>query len=122
MKRKHLPIFGCVISAIIILTSCAPKDDIPVLSGEYLGQAPPGSKGELFAAGIMSTEMPELNAVFFPGGREVIYSVSVAPMRWALVMIREDNGRWGKPEVAPFSGLYGTSRNVPIWEVSDDVL
>ncbi len=93
--------------AIIILASCAPKDDFPILSGEYLGQTPPGLSAELFAAGIMSTEMPELNAVFFPKGREVIYSVSVGPMQWALVMIKEENGRWGKPEVAPFSGLYG---------------
>ncbi len=109
MRKRHFSFFGGVIPFIIILTmtSCALKDDFPVLSGEYLGQTPPGLNAELFAEGVMSTEMPELNSVFFPGGREVVYSVSVGPMRWALVMIKEENGRWGKPEVAPFSGLHG---------------
>jgi len=105
MKRNHL-IFAFIM-VIIFMTNCGQRDDYPVLEGEYLGQTPPGFKGELFAPGIMSTEMPELNAVFFPGAREVIYSVSVGPMKWAMLMIREENGRWTKPEVAPFSGLYG---------------
>jgi len=81
--------------------------ETPVMSGEYLGQTPPGMAAELFASGYLSTEMPELNAVFFPGGKEVIFSVTTAPMRWALVMMKEENGRWNMPEVAPFSGPYG---------------
>jgi hypothetical protein len=28
-------------------------------------------------------------------------------MKWALVMMREENGRWTKPEIATFSGEYG---------------
>jgi Tol biopolymer transport system component len=87
--------------------NCTQKNDSPLLSGEYLGQEPPGLEGELFAPGIMSTGLPELNAVFFPRGREVIYSVTVGPMKWALVMMREENGQWTKPEVAPFSGEHG---------------
>jgi len=79
----------------------------PVRSGEYLGQEPPGMTAELFGAGVLSTGMYELNAVFFPGGKEVIFSVMTAPMQWALVMARETGGRWTKPEVAPFSGRYG---------------
>jgi hypothetical protein len=99
-------VIACIVS-VLILSSCASNDDSSVLSGEYLGQDPPGSSAELFAPGLMSTEMSELNSVFFPGGREVIYSVSVGPMQWALVTLKEENGRWGKPEIAPFSGLYG---------------
>jgi hypothetical protein len=85
----------------------AGEDEFPVLKGPYLGQEPPGMEGELFAPGIMSTGMPELNAVFFPGGKEVIWSVMVGQMRWALVMMREEKGRWTRPEVAPFSGRFG---------------
>jgi len=104
--KKNILTFA-VIVMMIFLTNCAEREDYPVLAGEYFGQTPPGFEAELFAPDIMSTEMPELNAVFFPGGREVIYSVSVGPMKWAMLMIKEENGRWTKPEVAPFSGLYG---------------
>lgn len=91
----------------LCVSSCIQPDGYPELSGEYLGQEPPGLEGKLFAPGIMSTGLSELNAVFFPDGKEVIYSVTVGRMKWALVMIREEQGRWTKPEVAPFSGEHG---------------
>jgi Tol biopolymer transport system component len=62
---------------------------------------------ELFAPGVVSTGMLELNSNFFPGGKEVIFSVGAGPMRWVLVMMREVDGRWTQPEVAPFSGAHG---------------
>jgi hypothetical protein len=95
-----LSVFGCE-------QKTAEEQNLPVLSGEYLGQSPPGLTAELFGSGFLSTEMPELNAVFFPGGREVIFSVTVGPMKWALVMMREEDGRWTPPETASFSGKYG---------------
>lgn len=82
-------------------------EEFPVLSGEYFGQEPPGLEGELFAPGIISTCLPELNSVFFPGGKEVIFSVNVGPMKWSLIMMEEKDGNWTKPEVAPFSGECG---------------
>ena len=106
MKRR-IPFIGLFFSVILCLVSCKQQSDFPVIVGEYLGQEPPGMEGELFAPGIMSTGLSELNAVFFPGGKEVIYSVNVGYMKWALIMIREENGRWTKPEIASFSGEYG---------------
>ena len=101
-------VFVMFVSMIFIFFGgCTQQDDFPVLRGEYLGQKPPGLKGELFAPGIMSTSLPELNSVFFPGAREVIYSVHVGDMKWAMLMMREESGRWSKPEAAPFSGEYG---------------
>ncbi len=78
-----------------------------VVRGEYFGQKPPGLRAELFGDGILSTGLPELNAVFFPGAKEVIFSVQYGDFKWALVMAREVDGRWQAPEVAPFSGEYG---------------
>lgn len=104
---KKITCISLILLAILCLIDCIQQSDFPVLSGEYLGQKPPGLEGELFAPGIMSTGMRELNAVFFPGGKEVVYSVNVGPMKWALIMIREENGRWTRPEVAPFSGEHG---------------
>jgi len=92
---------------VLLFLSCQGKTEAPILKGEYLGQEPPGMEGELFAPGIMSTGMPELNAVFFPGGKEVIYSIGVGEMKWVMVMIKEVDGAWTKPKIAPFSGDYG---------------
>ena len=78
----------------------------PELSGPYLGQEPPGMEPVLFAPGIVSTGKNELNAVFLPQGKELVFSVTYGQMKWALVMMREENGRWTSPEVAPFSGTY----------------
>jgi Tol biopolymer transport system component len=82
------------------------SDDAPVLSGPYLGQEPPGMEGRLFAPGVLSTGMDELNAVFFPGGKEVFFSLHRRGMEFVLVHMKEENGRWTKPEIAPFSGEY----------------
>jgi len=105
--KGRITFFGLFFFFILCLTNLTGQDDFPVLKGAYLGQKPPGLEGELFAPGAMSTGLPELNSVFFPGGREVIYSIQVGQMKWALVMMREENGRWTKPEIAPFSGQYG---------------
>ncbi len=107
-KIGHIVLLG--IFGAVVFGGCqtkAPDPKAPGLSGEYLGQTPPGMTAELFASGFLSTEMNELNAVFFPGGKEVIFSVTIGPMRWALVMMKEENGSWNMPEVAPFSGAYG---------------
>jgi hypothetical protein len=97
---------------VLIIASCAqhydeiPVEDTPVLSGPYLGQEPPGMKGELFAAGVLSTGMDELNAVFLPGGKEVFFSLHRRGMDFMMVHMKEVNGRWTQPETAPFSGEY----------------
>ena len=114
MTRRFLG-YGTFIVVLFLMAGCTAQEeqvnttdsDFPVLSGEYIGQEPPGMEAVLFAPGIMSTGLSELNSVYFPGGKEVIYSVSVGSMRWALIMMREENGRWTEPEVAPFSGEYG---------------
>jgi Tol biopolymer transport system component len=90
-----------------VATDKAHANKMPVLSGPYLGQEPPGMTPVLFSPGIVSTGMDELNAVFLPGGKELFYSVTSGRMKWALVTMREESGRWTPPEVAPFSGVYG---------------
>ena len=40
------------------------------------GQTPPGETAELFGAGMISTGLPELNTVFFPGGRLSLIHIS----------------------------------------------
>jgi hypothetical protein len=63
-------------------------------------------KGELFAPGILSTGLDELNAVFLPGGKEVFSTLHRRGMDFTMVHMKEVNGRWTEPEIASFSGEY----------------
>ncbi|MBE0664402.1 MAG: hypothetical protein IH584_01170 [Candidatus Aminicenantes bacterium] len=65
-----LPI--CCLLILAALNVSAQQKEFPKLTGPYLGQKPPGTTPELFAPGIVSTGLNELNSVFSPdGGRAV---------------------------------------------------
>ena len=49
--------------------------------------------------------MDERGATFSPDGNIVVYSVRIADYRQVLIVAERHGGRWGKPEVAPFSGV-----------------
>jgi hypothetical protein len=76
-----------------------------VLKGPYLGQSPPGTTPELFAPGIVSTGFDELFGSFTPDGKEFYYILAGPPV-WTIMVIKNENGVWSKPEVAPFSQKY----------------
>jgi hypothetical protein len=103
--KKPLPEAICVL--LFLLVGCTAETDYPAFRGEYLGLDPPGMDGELFAPGVMSTGMDELNSAFFPGAKEAIFSVHTGDMKWALLTMKEIDGQWTKPEVASFSGKFG---------------
>ncbi|MFC2086082.1 TolB family protein [Bacteroidota bacterium] len=115
MKTQRFANLISVFMAILINFSCTNtkqdenRDSQITIQGEYFGQKPPGKSAELFAPGIMSTGLNELNAVFFPNGKELVFSVALVPSRsweWRLVMMKEENGQWTKPEVAEFNKNY----------------
>jgi hypothetical protein len=62
---------------------------------------------KLFAEGIISTPFDDFGATFTPDGKTLFFTRSV-PRSNIYVICRSDfkNGRWGEPEVAPFSGQY----------------
>ena len=98
-----------ILLTILTLVACEEpetREQIPPLTGEYLGEELPGLELKLFAPGVVSTGVNQLNAVFFPGGKEMIWSVEYDRMKWALVMMKEIDGIWAEPQVAPFSGEY----------------
>jgi hypothetical protein len=82
------------------------KVEITMLKGPYLGQQPPGMIPKIFAPGIVSTGYDEHIATFTPDGKELYFRMLGAPHSVILFM-KEENGRWTKPQVAPFSGKYG---------------
>lgn len=101
---RHIRIFSVgVLLMAVFLAGCTNQKDLPVLTGSYLGQDPPGMTPEIFAPGILSSSYSEIKAVFSPDGKEIYYQLWGEPFP-VIVMMKEKFGRWTKPEVAPFSG------------------
>ncbi len=82
------------------------QKDFPVLSGPYLGQLPPDSTPGIFALGIVCTGRYVLNACFSPDLKEFYYSTLDAVGRYTILQMREIEGQWTRPQIAPFSGTY----------------
>ena len=106
MRNRRYLIYLVV---IILISGCSSgqkrKDNWPVLKGPYLGQKPPGLTPEIFAPGIVSTGFLEQFAYFTPDGKELYWLLRGAP-HTVVCCMKEANGKWLEPEVAPFSGRY----------------
>lgn len=74
------------------------------LSGPYLGQTPPGSTPVVFAPDVVSTEGPELNAVFSADGKEFYFTREVG---WRIEVMRQVDGVWTLPKATKPAGEYG---------------
>ena len=82
-----------------------PTISFPQLSGDYLGQELPGLTPVLFAPGIVSTGLNVRNIAFSPDGSELYFTAANQKLDIILWM-RQVDGVWMQPEVAPFSGKY----------------
>jgi hypothetical protein len=95
-----------IIILIITLTfiSCT-KQQEGQMTGDYLGQELPGEEPEVFASGIISKGMFERDMAISPDGDEIYYSVIMGRFDYTMIMVvKRENGVWGEPEVAEFSG------------------
>src|SRR4051812_28641382 len=63
-------------------------------------------KPELWGEGLVSTELNELNSVFSPDGKELLWSIQLPDQSGVIVMSKLVNGKWSEPVVAPFSGQF----------------
>jgi len=93
---------------LFISSGCSSSDSFVVAPGPYLGQPPPNTTPSLFAPGIVTTGYHEHSSpAFSPDGSEVYWSVFYnfwGPQ--VIVFMRQENGVWSPPRVAPFSGQY----------------
>jgi Tol biopolymer transport system component len=68
---------------------------------------------ELFAEGVISTPADETGITFSPDGRTAYFARASATTTSAAVSVicvsRFDRGRWGRPQIAPFSGFWHDS-------------
>jgi hypothetical protein len=70
----------------------------------------PASEARLFAPGVLSTADDEIGITFTPDGKTAYFTkrsptTSTRPVQ-VICVSRFVDGRWSKPEVAPFSGRY----------------
>jgi WD40-like Beta Propeller Repeat len=103
--KDRAPCAGLLLLLVFVFVGYAQKDGSPVLKGPYLGQNPPGMTPEIFAPGIVSTCLDELNSVFSPDGQEFYFCVRNMDASSLFVMSCVD-GAWGRPEPLPFAGPY----------------
>lgn len=75
----------------------------PVLESEYLGQKTPGSKPEIFAKDMVSSNRSEHSCVTFsPDGKEVYWS-SVLNNEFKILSMKIEGNKWTAPHLASFS-------------------
>ena len=99
-----------LICALFCSYSLKAQNEFSFLKGSYLGQKPPGLKAEMFAPGIISTELhDDAPPVFSSDGKEVYFRIVYKQENTfysTIFWMRQTDGEWSYPEVAPFSGKY----------------
>ncbi|MFC2156861.1 TolB family protein [Acidobacteriota bacterium] len=95
---------GIILSIIFTLNIHALQDESPVLKGPYLGQKLPGVIPEIFAPGIVSTEVNrELGGCSFsPDGKECYFTRAIDD-DWVIMVTRLESEGWTIPEPVEFS-------------------
>ncbi len=91
--------------------ACGPTEPAPslnegaaqILTGDYLGQTPPGPTPELFAPGIVTTGIYTRDVAMAPEGDHLFFGVLFGSIATIVETHRGPDGVWSQPEVAPFS-------------------
>ncbi len=89
---------------VVAGSSTQPTDDHAVAPYVVAG---PLTEPAIFSKGTISTGDYESHPAFAPDGK-TIYFLKDSPdfSYWTIFVSRFQNGRWTKPEIAPFSGQY----------------
>jgi hypothetical protein len=73
----------------------------------FPGGGTPADTPAIFAAGIIATGLSTRDLTISPSGDEIFFTIQHPKfISSTIVRIRRLQGVWGKPEVAPFSGVY----------------
>ena len=105
MKLKAISV-GILLSIIFVFISYTQQHDFPVLKGPYLGQKPPGMIPEIFAPGVISTDVNEGCSGFLRNGTLFVFRQSRSDTDKREIFITEmKNGAWTRPVAAPFDSI-----------------
>ncbi len=89
-----------------IFFSCSQNTEELKLKGSYLGMTPPDAIAQLFAPGIISTNLHDDGApLFTPDGQNVFWRIYGLPHS-IFASMKQQNGIWSKPFIPSFSGRY----------------
>ena len=105
MRQKG--VYSAAIMLMVLhFLNCSQQENISKITGDYLGEEPPGLQAKLFAPAIVSTVMNEDGSpVFTPDGDEIFWRIGGSPFS-TFVYMKRINSVWSKPGIAPFSGQY----------------
>ncbi len=78
--------------------------DMPVLKGPYLGQKPPGLKPEIFAPGIISTDLHEGSSGFNLDSTHFVFQ-RIEDKKLFTYEMEHKNGQWTEPRIVPFAHM-----------------
>lgn len=105
--NDSMRIMQCSIVCFVIAAACGTGEDSATStieavlpSAPYFGQPVPGFTPELFAPGIVNTDVIEFNGVFSPDGREFFFARHVAGVDTMFHSSYAD-GRWNDPVRLP---------------------
>jgi hypothetical protein len=115
-RQTSSPLFCLGLIGLLFMFACVPSQgpveesgDMPggrleelTLTGQYLGQIPPGRQAELFAPGIVSSGMHTRDVAMTPDGQEIYFGVMVGGLS-VIMETKLVDGRWTQPEVASFA-------------------
>lgn len=67
----------------------------------------PGAAAVVFAPGIISDELVNRDMAIAPDANELFYTIQYRGGQFSTIMqAQKVNGKWGKPEIAVFCGMY----------------
>ena len=90
------------LTAATLVLACSNQEQSPELSGPYLGQTPPGDTVELFAPGIVSTDIDELNSIFTPDGMRFYFSTNEEDREVQIMEMIQSDDVWSTPRAVSF--------------------
>ena len=103
MKTLKVILCNTILLGTCLLSQTA-KQGFPVLKGPYLGQKPPGMTPEIFAPGIVSTDMYNHCTVSIsPDGKEIYWAMAPLDAPRRIYFSKIANGTWTRPEIIEFT-------------------
>ncbi len=88
----------------LVIFSFVQQNEFSILKGPYLGQKPPGLKPEIFAPGIISTDLHEGSSGFNVKSTHFLFQRTEDRKVITYEMERK-NGQWTEPNIVPFATM-----------------
>src|SRR6202012_4511905 len=67
----------------------------------------PDDTPRIFAPGILSDGLSNRDFTISPSGNEIFFTIQQRGfLSSTIIRLVKENGKWSKPEIAPFSGTY----------------